>query len=170
MRALPLNLKSAAALLQTAPDKITERLEQLLADYKEKDKTIESLKAKLLSKKSENFLSGVREIDGIKILARELEAESQKELRESADKIKDKLGSGIILLGAKNEGKVMLICMVTKDLAGRFKAGEIIKHLSGIVGGKGGGRPDMAQGGGSRPEKMAEALEAVYDLIEQEMI
>ena len=161
------NLKSAAALLKTAPDKITERLEQLLADYKEKDKAIESLKAKLLSKKSENFLSGVREINGIKILARELEAESQKELRESADKIKDKLGSGIILLGAKNEGKVMLICMVTKDLTGRFKAGEIIKHLSGIVGGKGGGRPDMAQGGGSRPEKMAEALEALYGLIEQ---
>jgi len=162
------NLKSIASLLKTAPDKITERLERLLAEYKEKDKAIEALKAKLLSKKSENFLSGVREINGIKILARELEAESQKELRESADKIKDKLGSGIILLGAKNEGKVMLICMVTKDLTKRFKAGDIIKHLSGIVGGKGGGRPDMAQGGGSQPEKMAEALEASYSLIEQE--
>jgi len=62
----------------------------------------------------------------------------------------------------------MLICMVTKDLTNRFKAGDIIKYLSGIVGGKGGGRPDMAQGGGSQPEKMAEALEASYSLIEQE--
>jgi len=98
-------------------------------------------------------------------VALEMEADSPNELRESADKIKDKLGSGIILLGAGKEGRAMLICVVTKDLIARFKAGEIIKQLSGIVGGKGGGRPDMAQGGGSRPEGLKEALAALPDLI-----
>jgi alanyl-tRNA synthetase len=94
-----------------------------------------------------------------------MEANSPKELRESADRIKDRLISGIVLLGAKKEGKVMLICVVTKDLVDRFKAGDIIRQLSDIVGGKGGGRPDMAQGGGSKPEELESAFEVLYDLI-----
>ena len=160
------SLKLAAALIKTTPDKLTERLERLLSEHKEKEKEIELLKAKLFSDKSEDLLSVVREINGIKVLARELEADSQKELRDAADKIKDKLRSGIVLVGAKKENKAMLICMVTKDLVDRFKAGDIIRQLSYIVGGKGGGRPDMAQGGGSEPEKLGDALEAVYSLIE----
>ena len=160
-------LRLAASLLKTSPDKLGERLGQLLKEYKEKDRELESLKGKLLSKKSEDLLSGVREISGIKVIARELEAGSPKDLRESADRIKDKLGSGVILLGAKQEGKVMLTCSVTRDLVDRFKAGDIIKQLSIIVGGKGGGRPDMAQGGGNKPEKMGKALEALYDLIKR---
>ncbi len=160
------SLKLAAALIKTTPDKLTERLERLLSEHKEKEKEIELLKAKLFSDKSEDLLSVVREINGIKVLARELEADSQKELRDAADKIKDKLRSGIVLVGAKKENKAMLICMVTKDLVDRFKAGDIIRQLSNIVGGKGGGRPDMAQGGGSAPEKLGDALEAVYSLIE----
>jgi len=160
------NLKLAAALIKTTTDKLTERLERLLAEHKEKEKEIELLKAKLFSDRSEDLLSGVREISGIKVLARELEADSQKELRDTADKIKDKLRSGIVLVGAKKESKAMLTCMVTKDLVDRFKAGDIIRQLSDIVGGKGGGRPDMAQGGGSKPEKLGDALESVYGLIE----
>ncbi len=89
-----------------------------------------------------------------------MEAASPKDLREYADQIKDRLGSGIVVLGAKKAGKVMLICVVTKDLVDRFKAGEIISRLSAIVGGKGGGRDDMAQGGGSRPEELGRALES----------
>ena len=162
------NLKIVASLLKTTPDKVAERLERLLADNKEKDKEIEVLKTRLLAKKSEDILSDIREINGVKILARELDVASQKELRESADKIRDKLSSGIVLLGAKNKGKVMLICMVTKDLANRFKAGDIIKQLSGVVGGKGGGRPDMAQGGGSQPERLAEALGALETIIDHD--
>ncbi|MBW2202577.1 MAG: alanine--tRNA ligase, partial [Deltaproteobacteria bacterium] len=109
---------------------------------------------------------GVREINGVKVLAREFQVGSPKELREYGDRIKDKLGSGIILLGAGIEGKAMLTCLVSKDLAENFHAGEIIRQLSGIVGGKGGGRPDMAQGGGNLPEKLGEAFEALYALIE----
>lgn len=160
-------LRTAASLLKTSTDRLGERLGQLLKEGKEKDRELESLKGKLLSRKSEDLLSGVREIDGIKVISRELEADSPKDLRESADRIKDKLGSGIILLGSKHEGKAMLTCTVTKDLVNRFRAGDIVKQLSGIVGGKGGGRPDMAQGGGNKPEKLEKALEAVCDLIKR---
>jgi len=160
-------LKLVASLLKTAPDKIGERLERLLKEQKEKDRELDSLKAKLLSKKSEDFLSKVKEIGGVKVVALETEADSPKELRESADRIRDKLGSGVVILGARNEGKAMLICVVSKDLVDRFKAGDIISRLSVMVGGKGGGRPDMAQGGGGKPEELGKALEALDDIIKE---
>ncbi len=160
-------LKSVAGLLKASPDKVGERLERLLKDLRDKERELESLKASFLSRKSDDFLSGVKEIGGIKVISRELEADSQKELRETADRIKDKLRSGIILLGAKSQGKAMLTCVVTKDLIDRFKAGEIIRRLSSLVGGRGGGRPDMAQGGGGQPENLGDALEGLYDLIEK---
>jgi len=160
-------LKLVASLLKTAPGKIGERLERLLKEQKEKDRELDSLKAKLLSKKSEDFLLKVKEIGGVKVMALETKADSPKELRESADRIRDKLGSGVVLLGAKKEGKVMLICVVSKDLVNRFKAGDIISRLSVMVGGKGGGRPDMAQGGGSRPEELGKALETLHDIIKE---
>jgi len=159
-------LRKSASLLRTGPDKVGKRIEHLLKELKEKAREIESLKAKLLTQKSEDLSTGIREINGVKVIAREFEAGSQKELREYGDRIKDKLGSGIVLLGAGIEGKAMLTCLVTKDLGGSFHAGEIIRQLSGIVGGKGGGRPDMAQGGGNQPEKLGEAFEALYALIE----
>jgi len=159
-------LRISASLLRTGPDKVGKRIERLLKELKEKEKEIESLKARLLTKKSEDLLSGIREINGVKVIARELEVGSPKELRESGDRIKDKLGSGIVLLGAGIDGKAILTCLITRDLAGNFHAGEIIRELSGIVGGKGGGRPDMAQGGGNQPEKLGEAFEALYTLIE----
>jgi alanyl-tRNA synthetase len=162
------DVRSAALLLKATPDQLEERLERLLKDHKEKDREIQSLKSKLISKKFQDLFSGVKEIGGTKVIAREMDADSPKELRESADRIKDKLNSGIILLGAKKDGKVMLICVVTKDLIDRFKAGDIVKRLSNIVGGKGGGRPDMAQGGGNKPEELKKALESIYDLIGSE--
>jgi alanyl-tRNA synthetase len=160
-------LKLASSLLKTSPDKVAERIERLIAEQKDKGKEVESLKAKLLSNKSDDFLAGIREIGGIKVLAAEIDADSQKELRDSADKIKDKIGSGVIVLGAKKEGKAMLICIVTKDKVKQFQAGKIIGRLSEIVGGKGGGRPDMAQGGGAEPEKLTAALDEFYGLIEK---
>jgi alanyl-tRNA synthetase len=163
------DLKSVAVSLKTSQDQIRDRIERLLKEQKQREREVESLKAKLLSTKSENLLSGVKEIRGIKVLVQELEADSPKDLREFADRMKEGIGSGIIVLGAKKAGKVMLICLVTQDLLDRFKAGEIISRLSGVVGGKGGGRADMAQGGGSRTEKLGRALESVYELIENEV-
>jgi alanyl-tRNA synthetase len=159
-------LKSVALLLKTIPDQIKPKVERLLKEQKERAREIESLKAKLLSTRSGDLFEGIREIDGVKVLVQEMEAASPKDLREYADQIRDKFRSGIIVLGAKKEGKVMLVCVVTKDLLDRFKAGEIVSQLSAIVGGKGGGRADMAQGGGSRPEALGSALDSVYEFIE----
>jgi alanyl-tRNA synthetase len=159
-------VKEVASILKTVPDQIRDKVERLLQEQKLKEREIESLRAKLLSTQSVDLLSGVKEIDGIQVLVREVKAGSPKEIREFADRIKERLRSGIIVLGAKNAGKAMLICVVSKDLLDRFKAGEIIRRLSEMVGGKGGGRADMAQGGGNRPEALGRALESVYEMIE----
>jgi alanyl-tRNA synthetase len=161
-------LMSVASLLKTTPDQAREKVERLLKEQKEKDRDIEALKSKLFSTRSDDLFEGVRELNGVKVFAKEMDAASPKDLRGYADQIKDKLGSAIVVLGAKREGKAMLICVVTKDLTDRFKAGEIISRLSTIVGGKGGGRPDMAQGGGSSPENLESAFEAVYEMVAEE--
>ena len=107
----------------------------------------------------------MKEVNSIRTLVNEVKADSPKDLREYADRIKEKLKSGIIVLGTKKTGKVMLISVITEDLTDRFKAGDIIRRLSEIVGGKGGGRPDMAQGGGNRPDQLEHALESVFEMI-----
>lgn len=158
-------IKEAAALLKTTPDQLIEKINQVLRDLKQKDADIEALKAKIISKESGDILSGLKEIGGIKVLAKELDELSPKELRDYVDRIREKLASGIIVLGSKSEGKVMLICAVTDDLTKRYNAGKIIREMSEIVGGKGGGRPDMAQGGGSDPQKLAQALGSIDKMI-----
>ena len=154
-----------AALLKSTPDQLKERVDRLLKEHRQKEREVESLKAKLLSSQTGDLLSGIREIKGVRVLVREVGVESPKELREMGDQIRSRLGSGILVLGAKSKEKAMLLCVVSKDLAGRYKAGEIIGRLSEMLGGRGGGRPDMAQGGGPRPEELGRALEAVYDLV-----
>jgi len=163
-------LKNAAGLLKVSPDKLLHRLKRLLDETREKEREIESLKGRLFTEKSADLLQDVREIQGVSVVAKKLEADTPKELREAVDRIKDKLGSGIVLLGAKAKGKAMLICAVTKDLTDQFNAGKIIRELSSIVGGKGGGRPDMAQGGGDNPEKLEEAIESIYSLVVEEAV
>lgn len=160
-------LKTSASLLKTTAPQLVEKLQHLLRDLKERERHIEQLKARLLSQKSEDFMTGVKDVGGVKVLTQRFEAASPAELRDAADRIKDKMGSGIVVLGADREGKAMLTCMVTKDLVGRFKAGDIIRELSALVGGKGGGRPDMAQGGGNNPENLEHAFSKVYELIEK---
>ncbi len=162
-----IQIRTIASLLKISPNLASERVEALVKELKQKDKEIESLKARLLTKKSEDIMSLVREISGVKVLAKEIDADSPKELRESADRLKDKIKSGIILLGARKDNKAMLTCVVTKDLTSKFKAGDIIREISQLVGGKGGGRPDMAQGGGPNPENLEAALEKFYALIQK---
>ena len=164
-QALDMEIRETAAILKTAPDQVKEKINQILRDLKQKDTEIESLKSKILSKESGDILAGIREINGIRVLAKELDSLSPKELRDYVDKIRDRLESGIIVLGSKNEDKVMLICAVTDDLTKQYNAGKIIKEMSEIVGGKGGGRPDMAQGGGSNPHKLTLALESIGEII-----
>ena len=158
-------LRTMALLLKTSPDQLEDRVEKLLKEQKQKERELESLKAKLLTTQSGDLLEGVREVQGARVLVRQVEADSPKELRDFADRVKEKLRSGVIVLGARKDDKAMLLCMVTKDLVNRFKAGQIISRLSDMVGGKGGGRPDMAQGGGSKPEELGRALEEALRII-----
>ncbi len=160
------DLRFVASILKTTPEQIKDRVDRLLKEQKLRDRELESLKAKLLSSESGELLEGMKEVSGTKVLAREVGVESPKELREFADRVKEKLQSGVIVLGSKKAGKALLICLVTKDLHDRYHAGEIIRRLSEIVGGKGGGRKDMAQGGGSKPEALGQALECVDQMIQ----
>lgn len=158
-------LKKAAGLLKANPSELTERTERLLKHTRDLEKEIEALKGKLAAKDSGDLLSRVKEIGGVKVLATEVSISDAKTLRDFGDKLRDKLESGIILLAAKAEDKALLLCMVTKDLAGKFHAGNIIKELAPIVGGKGGGRPDMAQAGGTQPESLASIFPALEKLL-----
>jgi alanyl-tRNA synthetase len=159
------DLKTVAWLLKTSADQVHDRVDRLLKESRQRERDLESLRARLLTSRSVDLLQGVKEINGIKVLIRQVSAQSPKELRDYGDRIKDKLQSGVLLLGADKDGKAMLLCMVTEDLVDRFKAGHIIGRLSEIVGGKGGGRPDMAQGGGSQPEKLAAAFDAFQEMM-----
>ena len=160
------DIRDMARLLKTSPDGLKDRLETILQEQKQREKELETLRSRLLTGQTGDLLSGVKDINGVKTLVREITADSPKDLREYADRVKEKLESGVIVLGTKKKGKVMLISVVTEDLTDRYKAGEIIKKLSEIVGGKGGGRPDMAQGGGNRPEKLGSALASAYEVIQ----
>jgi alanyl-tRNA synthetase len=158
-------LKKAAGLLKASPSELAERAERLLKHNKDLEKEIEALKGKLAAKDSGDLLSQVKEIGGVKVLATQVNISDAKTLRDFGDKLRDKMESGIILLAAKADDKALLLCMVTKDLAGKYHAGNIIKELAPIVGGKGGGRPDMAQAGGTQPENLGKAIAALENVI-----
>jgi alanyl-tRNA synthetase len=160
-------LKETAALLKTAPHALAERIHKLLEQQKELEKEIERVKAQAMSRQFGPSGQDIREIDGIKVLSQQVNVDSPKDLRVMLDNLKDQIKSGVVVLGGEAaDGKAMLICGVTKDLTHRFSAGEIIKTLSAKVGGTGGGRPDMAQGGGPNSGALAEALASVVELIQ----
>jgi alanyl-tRNA synthetase len=158
-------LKKAAGLFKANPLELAERAEKLLKHTKDMEKEIEALKGKLAAKDSGDLLSQIKEISGVKVLAAEVNISDAKTLRDFGDKLRDKLESGIILLGSKAGEKAFLLCMVTKDLAGKYHAGNIIKELAPLVGGSGGGRPDMAQAGGTQPDNLEKVFPALEKLL-----
>ena len=121
---------------------------------------------KLASGGSRDLLAEATVVKGIKVLAARLDGADAKVLRDTADQLKDKLGSGIVVLGAVEGDKVVLVASVTKDLAGRIKAGDLIRPVAELCGGRGGGRPDFAQAGGTKPDQIDAALALVPGLIE----
>jgi alanyl-tRNA synthetase len=158
-------LKRMAGLFKAGSMEVYDRAERLLRHTKELEKEIEAFKGKLAAKDSGDLLSQAKEINGVKVLAVEVSIADVKTLRDFGDKLRDKLASGIILLGSKAGEKVMLLCMVTKDLTGKYHAGNIIKELAPLVGGSGGGRPDMAQAGGSQPENIGKVFTALEKIL-----
>ena len=158
-------LRKTAGLLRIGPLETADRTEKLLRRERELEKEIEVLKGKLAAKDSGDLMGRVRQIHGIDVLATVVEASDVKTLRDLGDKLRDRLRSGIILLGSRADGKAMLLCLVTKDLNDRYHAGRIIQAIAPVVGGSGGGRPDMAQAGGPKPELLEKALEKLPDLL-----
>ncbi len=158
-------LERAAGLLRTAPFELGDRIEKLLRQTKEREREMEILQGKLASRESAEILAKVRTVKGVSVLAAVVAAPDAKALREYGDKLRDRLSSGVILLGSEGEGKALLLCLVTKDLAGRYHAGRLIRTIAPLVGGSGGGRADMAQAGGPHPERLREALDALEGLL-----
>ena len=158
-------LREAANLLKANPFELAERTEKLLRHQRDLEKEIEALRAKLTTRDSSDLLSNVRKIKGVPVLAALVEAADAKTLRDFGDRVRDRLPSGIILLGSETEGKAMLLCVVTKDLTARYHAGRIIKEIAPLVGGSGGGRPDMAQAGGPKPENLEQALAKLQEML-----
>jgi len=158
-------LQRMASLLKSDPAQLENRLQKLLEQQKEMERDIEKLQAKLNANRSGELLSRVREISGIPCLVEEIEGMDGKQLRELSDQIRDRLPSGVVILGSRSGGKANLLIAVSKDLASRLSAGQIIRPLAELVGGGGGGRPELAQAGGSKPEELGKALAAAEGVI-----
>ncbi|RUO65024.1 alanyl-tRNA synthetase [Pseudidiomarina planktonica] len=153
-------LRRAAEALKTDPQHLLERLQVALERSKGLDKKVAELQQQLAAQAGSSILDNAEDIAGIKVVVAKLENTEAKALRGIVDDLKNQMGTGIVLLGVSSEDKVSLIAGVTKDLVTQVKAGDLVNVAANEVGGKGGGRPDMAQAGGSHPEKLADALSA----------
>jgi alanyl-tRNA synthetase len=159
-------LKAAAALLKAAPTELAGRLAKLLQSQRDLEKAIEALKSKLALQDSGDLGKQIKEVRGVRLLAAEVKAPDIKTLRELGDRMRVHVRSGIVFLASKMpEGKVMLLCLVTKDLTERYNAGDIIKQIAPLVGGSGGGKAEMAQAGGSEHQNIPLALKKVEELL-----
>ncbi|MFO7993976.1 MAG: alanine--tRNA ligase [Marinobacter sp.] len=160
-------LREAAKLVKGSRESLVEKVQQTLDRNRQLEKDINALQAKLASSAGTDLAGSAVEVGGLKVVASEMEGADRKALMETADQLKNKLGKGVVVLASVEDGKVTLVAGVTKSDTGRIKAGDLMKHLAEQVGGKGGGRPDMAQGGGSDPSRLADALAEVPAWVEK---
>ncbi len=162
-------LNAAAAALKTPAAELEAKIVQLLESARATERELMRLKAKAAASAGDDLANGAVEVKGAKVLAVALDGADVKSLRETMDKLKDKLKSAAIVLGSVADGKVTLIAGVTPDLTAKVKAGELVNHVAQQVGGKGGGRPDMAQAGGTDPAALPGALKSVQEWVTQRL-
>ncbi|MGZ8495743.1 MAG: alanine--tRNA ligase, partial [Candidatus Binatia bacterium] len=160
-------LKENGALIRGSADDAVDKVKRLLDRQKELEKEIDKLRGELEKDRIPQLLARQQAVGGNKTLIAQIDGFDGKQLREIADQLKDKLGSGIVVLASASDGTVSLVASVSKDLTKKFHAGNIIKELAGMVGGGGGGRPDFAQAGGKEPEKIAAALKRAEEIVKQ---
>ncbi|MEP0356917.1 alanine--tRNA ligase [Paraglaciecola sp.] len=158
-----------ASLIKSEPNAISGRIQQLIEQSKATEKELDKLKQQLASNAGADLLSQVYEVNNVKVLSANLKGVESKVLRTMVDDLKNQLGSGVVVLGVDQDSKVSLITGVTKDLVTKVKAGELVNYIAQQVGGKGGGRPDMAQAGGSQPENLDIALASVKPWLEAKL-
>ncbi len=162
-------LAEVAAAVKAQPQEIAARVGQVLDHVKTLEKELARLKSKMASSQGDDLAGQAAEVKGTKVLAAALEGADAKTLRDTLDKLKDKLKSCVVVLGAAADGKASLIAGVSADLTGKVKAGELVNFVAQQVGGKGGGRPDMAQAGGTQPEHLGKALASVQAWVEAKL-
>jgi alanyl-tRNA synthetase len=159
-------LQKVASLIKSSPDDVGEKIEKVMNQAKRLEREIVSLKTKMTTG-GIDLMEQTREIHGVRVLAVKPGVGEPRNLREIGDRFKGKIGSGLVFLAGEHRGRAAMVLMITRDLTDRFNASTIMKNLAAKVGGTGGGRPDMAQGGGPRPEAIDEAINGLYDIVEQ---
>jgi alanyl-tRNA synthetase len=162
-------LRDIAALLRGSRDDVDEKVRELVERSRKLEKEVQQLKSKLASGQGGDLTSQAKDVNGIKVLAAQIEGADAKSLRDAVDQLKGKLGSSVIVLATVQEGKVVLVAGVSADLLTRMKAGDIAGAVAAQVGGKGGGRADFAQAGGTQPENLGKALAGVESLIRTQL-
>ena len=164
-QAQEMTLREVADLVRAQPQEVVARLAQIQDQVKALEKELARYKSKMAASQGDDLASQATEIAGIKVLAAAIEGADAKALRELADKLRDKLKTCAVVLGSSLDGKVALIAAVTADATSRIKAGELVNFVAAQVGGKGGGKPDLAQAGGTLPENLPDALAGVMEWV-----
>ncbi len=162
-------LQRVAALLKSDRDGVDAKVDQALARTRELEKEVERLKAKLAASEGDDLVSRAVDVNGLKVLAAKLEGADAKRLRETVDQLKNKLGSAAVVLATVSGDKVSLVAGVTRDWTDRLAAGPLANHVAQQVGGRGGGRPDLAQAGGSDPSRIDQAIDSVPDWVRAQL-
>ena len=162
-------MQSVCGALKATPETASGKVEALRAEVRDLEKESARLRQKLATSTGGDLTQDAVEIEGIKVLAAQIEGATASTLRDTLDQCKNKLGTGVILLAAVDEGKIALVAGVTSDTTDRVKAGDVIKHFAGELGGKGGGRPDMAQGGGSDVAALPAVLASVPQWVASQL-
>jgi alanyl-tRNA synthetase len=160
-------LNESSRLLRATAAEVPAKIKRLIEHQKALEKEIETLKHKHKAGAAGKLIDTARTIKDILVVSAKVEAGDPKELRQMADSIRAKLGSGIVVLGSRSDSKAFLLAAVTKDLTMRFSAGEIIKRLAPVIGGKGGGRADLAQAGGPEPDHLDDAIDKAYKTVKE---
>jgi alanyl-tRNA synthetase len=162
-------IDDSARIVKASRDNLTDKLEQLVAQNRKLEKDLLMLKAKLATAGSDDLLSRAQDIGGVKVLVLNLEGADAKSLRDTADQFKNKLGSAVVLLATVEDDKVALVASVTQDVTAKVKAGDLMRFVAEQLGGKGGGRPDMAQGGGTNIVALDVTLESVLPWVKLQL-
>ena len=158
-------LREIGELLKIAPAEAPQRLRKLLDEQRALEKQLAELETRMARSKADDLVAGARQVNGVAVVTGRIDGLDADGLRAVADRLRDRLGSGIVVVGSVVDGKVNLVAAVTKDLTKRFQAGKLVQEAARVVGGGGGGRPDLAQAGGKEPAKLDAALEGVYDAV-----
>jgi alanyl-tRNA synthetase len=159
-------LKKVAALLRTNPKEVATRVEATQKRVKELERKVEEVSVKAQSASQKDLMDQAREVNGMKVLATRVDPADDKVFRGMADQLRDRIGSGIIAIGGEKDGRAVILVAATKDLVAKgISAGNLVREMAKEVGGKGGGKPDMAQAGGPDADKLPVALEKLFELV-----